>query len=250
MTKYECAAHISERGTVTGKAGDQTGREVSVTPYSNYSPGGYNCVMRYYGDKALKVRNRIVMAAIRLAKNPRIGYSQPTRNTLYEQMQDLEWSVNKCKKVQACNTDCSAFVGVVINVALVPLGLYSPIPDDIWTGNESRYLLARGFDYVTRGVNLNTGVGLLPGDILINFENHTTICIGDSPKGQLIKPTTTEKPANETESEKKTLDVVAHEVIDGIWGNGEDRKSALKRAGYDYDKVQARVNQLLSLEGC
>jgi cell wall-associated NlpC family hydrolase len=30
------AAHLSETGGVTGKAGDQTGREISVSSYSNY----------------------------------------------------------------------------------------------------------------------------------------------------------------------------------------------------------------------
>jgi hypothetical protein len=44
---------------------------------------------------------------------------------------------------------------------------------------------------------------------------------------------------------KKTVDQVAHEVIEGKWGNGEDRKKRLKAAGYDYAKVQARVNALL-----
>ncbi len=43
----------------------------------------------------------------------------------------------------------------------------------------------------------------------------------------------------------KPLDVVAKEVIDGKWGNGQDRIDRLTRAGYDYKAVQNRVNQLL-----
>ena len=39
---------------------------------------------------------------------------------------------------------------------------------------------------------------------------------------------------------------LAKEVLDGIWGNGEERKNALKNAGYDYNKVQNAVNVLLS----
>lgn len=46
-------------------------------------------------------------------------------------------------------------------------------------------------------------------------------------------------------SEKKTIDEIAHEVIEGLWGNGEDRKNRLVSAGYDYDEVQKRVNQIL-----
>lgn len=45
---------------------------------------------------------------------------------------------------------------------------------------------------------------------------------------------------------KKTIEELAKEVIDGKWGNGETRKQRLTAAGYNYDKVQAKVNELLS----
>ena len=43
----------------------------------------------------------------------------------------------------------------------------------------------------------------------------------------------------------KTTDTLAYEVIQGDWGNGEERKERLEAAGYDYDAVQQRVNELL-----
>lgn len=43
----------------------------------------------------------------------------------------------------------------------------------------------------------------------------------------------------------KSIDEVAREVIDGQWGNGEDRKNRLINAGYDYNVVQNRVNEIL-----
>lgn len=43
----------------------------------------------------------------------------------------------------------------------------------------------------------------------------------------------------------KSLDEIAKEVIQGLWGNGEERKTKLISAGYDYEKVQDRVNELL-----
>lgn len=46
-------------------------------------------------------------------------------------------------------------------------------------------------------------------------------------------------------SSKKSIDEIAREVIQGKWGNGEDRKNKLSKAGYDYSTVQNRVNQLL-----
>ena len=44
---------------------------------------------------------------------------------------------------------------------------------------------------------------------------------------------------------KKSIEEIAKEVIQGKWGNGENRKKLLTAAGYDYAKVQAKVNQLL-----
>lgn len=44
---------------------------------------------------------------------------------------------------------------------------------------------------------------------------------------------------------KKTVDEIAREVIQGLWGNGQDRVNRLKAAGYDASAVQNRVNQLL-----
>ena len=46
----------------------------------------------------------------------------------------------------------------------------------------------------------------------------------------------------------KTLDQIAKEVIQGLWGAGEDRKKRLTAAGYNYNTVQKRVNELLSGE--
>ena len=43
----------------------------------------------------------------------------------------------------------------------------------------------------------------------------------------------------------KSNSVVADEVIDGLWGNGEDRKIKLTKAGYNYETIQAIVNEKL-----
>ena len=46
-------------------------------------------------------------------------------------------------------------------------------------------------------------------------------------------------------NDTKTTDALAYEVIQGDWGNGEERKERLEAAGYDYDAVQQRVNEIL-----
>ena len=48
------------------------------------------------------------------------------------------------------------------------------------------------------------------------------------------------------EDKKKSIEEIAKEVIAGKWSNGEERKKRLTDAGYNYNDVQARVNQLLN----
>ena len=43
----------------------------------------------------------------------------------------------------------------------------------------------------------------------------------------------------------KTVNQLALEVLDGKWGSGNDRKKKLVAAGYNYDEVQAKVNEML-----
>ena len=41
--------------------------------------------------------------------------------------------------------------------------------------------------------------------------------------------------------------VYAREVLQGKWGNGSERKRRLTQAGIDYDTVQKKVNELLGV---
>lgn len=50
----------------------------------------------------------------------------------------------------------------------------------------------------------------------------------------------------DTSTVRKTVTEVAREVINGKWGNGDDRKNRLAAAGYSYTEVQAAVNRLLA----
>ncbi len=53
------------------------------------------------------------------------------------------------------------------------------------------------------------------------------------------------KAVESTAFTKKSVDEIAKEVIAGKWGNGADRKNRLTAAGYDYNAVQNKVNELL-----
>ena len=43
----------------------------------------------------------------------------------------------------------------------------------------------------------------------------------------------------------ENIEKLAKEVIQGKWGNGQERKDKLTAAGYDYSEVQGKVNELL-----
>ena len=56
---------------------------------------------------------------------------------------------------------------------------------------------------------------------------------------------TTKSGTGVSTTQKKTVTELAKEVIAGKWGNGADRKTRLTQAGYDYNAVQAKVNELM-----
>ena len=61
------------------------------------------------------------------------------------------------------------------------------------------------------------------------------------------KSATTSNPTTTpTAPVRKSNEVIAQEVINGAWGNGEDRKKRLTAAGYDYNAVQNIVNQKMA----
>lgn len=60
----------------------------------------------------------------------------------------------------------------------------------------------------------------------------------------------TEAPAEPVEPEKPTakptVDELAQQVLDRKWGNGTERKRRLEAAGYNYEEIQKRVNELVA----
>lgn len=62
-----------------------------------------------------------------------------------------------------------------------------------------------------------------------------------------IKGGSTPEPTPEPEP-TKTIDELANEVINGEWGNGQERIDRLTDAGYDYNAVQNRVNEILGYD--
>ena len=57
-----------------------------------------------------------------------------------------------------------------------------------------------------------------------------------------------EKPTQQPSGSGKSVDEVAQEVLQGLWGNGQERYDSLTNAGYNAQAVQDRVNSILNEE--
>lgn len=51
--------------------------------------------------------------------------------------------------------------------------------------------------------------------------------------------------SNSSKNKNKDIDDIARAVIRGDYGNGSERKQKLAEAGYNYDEVQTRVNEMI-----
>lgn len=59
-----------------------------------------------------------------------------------------------------------------------------------------------------------------------------------------VTETTSSTSTTTTTVVSKSVEEIAKEVIAGKWGNGNDRKTKLEAAGYNYTEVQNKVNEL------
>lgn len=66
--------------------------------------------------------------------------------------------------------------------------------------------------------------------------------VSEAPTTQEAVATVEESPKSEGESNE----TIANEVIQGLWGNGQERFDNLTNAGYDADHIQDLVNRMLS----
>ena len=120
-------------------------------------------------------------------------------------------------------------------------------------GYHSRYAHLKSGILVKKGqeVDENTQLGVI-GDSGNAYGRHLHFEVATGYNSSTrIDPTTYltkaiyEEPSKPAEVEK-SIDELAREVIAGKWGNGQKRKDKLTQAGYDYDAVQAKVNEILS----
>lgn len=178
-------------------------------------------------------------------------------------------------KVQYTDAWCATFVSAVA----VKLGYTAIIPTECscnymiegfkrigcWVENDA-YTPKQGdvifYDWQDSGSGDNVGssdhVGYVDSCDGVNIvaiegnknnavERRTLKVNGKYIRGFGVPKYNTESTNNNAHNNKKSVEEVAREVIAGLWSTGEERKTKLAQAGYDYNAVQSRVNAILSV---
>ena len=148
--------------------GDQNGgREVSTENWYLHSKGWV--LLRAIDPE---VRERIAVAMERACDNNDIGYSQPTRLTLFENVKP--YGFDPALTTKPVNTDCSALVRVCVHYAGITV-------DNFITSNEASKLMATGaFEQFTDDAHCKSSDRLLRGDILVTkTKGHTVVVLSD-----------------------------------------------------------------------
>lgn len=72
--------------------------------------------------------------------------------------------------------------------------------------------------------------------------------LGQVSEEPTVQETVTEKQTQSPSGGDKSVEEVAQEVLQGLWGNGQERFNNLTNAGYNARKVQDKVNAILNGE--
>lgn len=102
---------------------------------------------------------------------------------------------------------------------------------DNWCDHVGIVLDRKGLELAVIEGNKSDAVGIR----YIDYSNHNVFAI--------VRPDWDKQV--DVSGETKSLETIAVEVIQGKWGNGNDRKTRLTKAGYDYTAVQRLVNKML-----
>lgn len=165
MTKIAHATK-NEIGTITGgQLGDQTGLEVMVQDFFEYS---WTLVFR---PKNPTIADKMAKYAEIIAENDHVGYGQGSdRYTMYLQAKSLSWNFEAIST--DCATDCSQLMATICIACGMEVSPY------MYTGNEEGCLDGTGEFYK---LFYEYGMDLHRGDILLTtVKGHTAIVVEGS----------------------------------------------------------------------
>ncbi|MBQ3478064.1 MAG: peptidoglycan-binding protein, partial [Clostridia bacterium] len=188
------SARIDENGRAKGgKAGDQTGREVSTQSWYRHAKG-----WRVFRAKDPAVAAKIAQDMQWACDNSHIGYDQGQRLTLYDVSKPLGFNCHLVKT--KCETDCSALVRVCCAYAGVTLPNFR-------TPTEPAALLDSGAFVELKGAKYTDSDKYLKrGDILVTrTQGHTVVVLSNGSKAGKDDPVTGDLKRGDSGPEVKAM---------------------------------------------
>lgn len=226
------SARIDESGHATyGKAGDQTGKEVSTQEWY-----AHNKLWIALRAKDPEKREKIAYAMQRACDNPHIGYDQIQRYTAYDWCKyNNDGNFDPATITENVETDCSALVRLCMAYAGIFVG-------DFYTGNEVAVLMATGaFERLTGSKYSDSPNWLKRGDILVTAtKGHTVVVLSDGKYADSNTSSSTEKSITDciAKGQTESIKFTGHGIeVDGIRGREtmEQMARVLQVAmNYDY----------------
>ncbi len=165
------SARIDENGKARGgKAGDQTGKEVSTQSWYKHSKG-----WRVFRAKDPAVAEKIAQDMQWACDNKHIGYDQGQRLTLYDVSKPLGFNCHLVKT--KCETDCSALVRVCCAYAGVTLPNFRTTTEPAALLDSGAFVELKGSKYTDSDKYLRRG------DILCTrTQGHTVVVLSNGSK--------------------------------------------------------------------
>ena len=185
--------------------------------FYHHSKGWY--VMR---PKSISDANKIAERMIALCNNPNYGYDQ------YGRLGVITNGIDSKKKSEC---DCSSSVRACVKEAT------GVDPGNFITDNEVQFLEKTGL--FEKAVKYTPGMKLYPGDILVTCTRGHTVIVCKSDYSRSSASAKAKKP---------TIEQAAINAINGTYGNGTARITALKKLGFSLDEIkqiQEQVNKIL-----
>lgn len=218
-------ASISENNTVNGVAGDQTQKEVCTRSWYNKP---WNCVIRFNDTN---IANLVAECMEKAAANNHIGYSQAQRNSLLIECRKYNYDVSKVTKNVNC--DCSSLVSVACMYAGIEEKQLFSFGNCCTTRTIKNALNKTGEVTILTASDFTTKDNKLKrGDILLSEGHHVAVVV---------------KTDNDNTATTINPKQAVKDVLNGKYGSGDERKAKLKAAGYNYDEVQRKVNEIVTV---
>lgn len=166
-------ASIDENGKASGgAAGDQTGKEVCVRTWYD---SGWDVLLR---PKTALLAEKMAAACEWLCNSNLVGYDQGQRNTLYNELEKLNWNYKQLKT--KCETDCSALMGTCAKAA--GSNVQRVYGNCCYTGNQKDLFVQSGdFTVITDTKYLRSNNYVKRGDVLLRTSGHTAMVLSDGP---------------------------------------------------------------------